>query len=250
MLSLWSDNYIPTKPIERAMKKFAQRFSRDQNVLDIGCGRKPYRQFFNCRYVGLDHTAGLKPDIVAPAWKIPLPDNNFNGIILNQTLEHIAKIDQTVSEIKRILKPGGCAIITVPQTMKNHSLALENSKAPINTLPADQHPYWQVDYYRFTKYGLAYTFKDFSVLSLHESNGYFGSIFQLINYFLASLNIGSLPAPIYLLNNILGLSLDHLGRQSRRINHPIAQKFYHYVFTSLTINLIMVVRKPPPNQQH
>ena len=244
MLSLWSDNYIPSKPIERAMKKFAQRFNHEQKVLDIGCGRKPYQNFFTCRYIELDHTADLEPDIVAPAWNIPFPDNNFDGIILNQTLEHIANINQAVAEIKRVLKPNGYAIVTVPQTMKNHSLALEASSAPIDTLSADKHPYWQVDYYRFTKYGLAYTFKSFSVISLYESNGYFGSIFQLTNYFFASLNIGLLPLPIYLVNNILGLSLDFLGRQTRRINHPIAQKFYHYIFTSLTINLIMIIQKP------
>jgi len=226
------------------MKKFGGRFSDKQKVLDIGCGHKPYRDFFKCQYTGLDHTADLKPDIVAPAWDIPLPDNSFDGIILNQTLEHVAKIDQTVTEIKRVLKPGGYAIITVPQTMKNHSLALEPTEAPIDNLSTKQHPYWQVDYYRFTKYGLAYMFQDFKIIALFESNGYFGTIFQLINYFFASLSLGLLPTPIYLVNNIIGLSLDYIGRQSRSIKHPIAQKFYYYVFTSLTINLIMVIQKP------
>jgi len=225
------------------MKKFARHFTPNQKVLDIGCGYQPYKHFFNCHYTSLDHTADLNPDIVSPAWSIPLPDNSFDGIILNQVLEHTAKLDQTINEIRRLLKPGSLAIITVPQTMKNHSVALPINQAPTSNLNSTHHPYWQVDYYRFTKYGLSHLFQDFTILSLTESNGYFGTIFQLFNYFLASFSLGAIFSPIYLINNILGLTLDCLGQQTKHIRHPLAQKFYYFTYSSLTINLILIIRK-------
>ena len=244
MIRIWSATFIPSKPIERAMQTFARRFNANQTILDIGCGRQPYKKLFKSKYVGLDHTADLKPDVVSPAWQLPFPDHHFDGIVLNQVLEHVAKVNATIAEIHRVLKPGGYAIITVPQTMKNHSHAICSTKAHTNNFDTSRHPFWQVDYYRFTKYGLINSFREFKIVSLYESNGYFGTIFQLINYFFASFSLGPIFSPIYLINNILGLSLDYLGRQTKRIKHPIAHKFYHYTFTSLTINLILIVQKP------
>ena len=45
----------------------------------------------------------------------PYPDNSFDIAHANQVIEHIAYLDTFVSEIYRVLKPGGyCVISSVP----------------------------------------------------------------------------------------------------------------------------------------
>src|SRR3989339_629096 len=128
MPNLFSCNYLARKPIELAMKEFAGNFDKNQKVLDVGCGKKPYAKFFSCEYIGLDPYKEVAPEIVANAWEIPLPDNSVDGIVLNQSLEHIAQTEKTISEIKRVLKLNGIGIVTVPQTMKNHSMPILSEK--------------------------------------------------------------------------------------------------------------------------
>lgn len=252
MVRLWHNNYLPSKPIETAMRNFSRHFKPEQKVLDIGCGFKPYAHFFNCGYVGLDPLPETHPDVVGQAWDLPFPDHSFDGVVLNQALEHIAETNATIQEIKRVLKPGGLAIITVPQTMKNHSLARPASAAPVKNFDPQEHPYWHVDYWRFTKFGLFYLFRDFTIVSLQETNGYFGSLVQLINYFLCSTPLDRFLKPIYLLNNLVGIFLDQVFFSIGRLPHSLFQNFHHYLYTSLTINLILIVHyeNPTPPAGH
>lgn len=245
MSHLLSNNYLVNRPIELAMKKFATRFSASHQVLDIGCGQMPYRHFFICRYVGADPLSSIHPDLICPAWHIPCPDNAFDGIILNQSLEHIRRPFATIKEVYRLLKPGGFLIITAPQTMKNHSVAVSSVKAPWHNFDTRIHPYWQNDFFRFTKYGLISLCHRFSIIDLYETTGYFGSILQLFNYFFASTTRQhSYLSPIYFLNNLAGLTLDYLARSYIVLNLPFAKKFNYFIFSSLTINLILVAQKP------
>jgi len=45
---------------------------------------------------------------------ISFPDNSFDAIICNHVLEHIIDDGKAISELYRILKPGGWAILQVP----------------------------------------------------------------------------------------------------------------------------------------
>lgn len=245
MSHLFSNNFLVNRPIELAMQKFAARFSAQHQVLDIGCGYKPYQHFFPCRYVGADPLPAVHPDIVCPAWRVPCPDQFFEGIILNQSLEHILRPAATIKEVYRLLKPGGYLIITAPQTMKNHSVAIPSTDAPFQNFDRQAQPYWQNDFFRFTKYGLISLCRRFSIIDIYETTGYFGSIFQLFNYFFASTTRQhSYLAPIYFLNNVAGLTLDRLARFYITFNLPLANKFNYFIFSSLTINLILIAQKP------
>ncbi|MBX2810204.1 MAG: methyltransferase domain-containing protein [Myxococcales bacterium] len=42
------------------------------------------------------------------------PDNSFDLVITSETLEHVPNVDRALSEIQRILRPGGAHIFTVP----------------------------------------------------------------------------------------------------------------------------------------
>lgn len=44
----------------------------------------------------------------------PLPDNSLDVVILLNVLEHIERDNEAIRQVKRVLKPGGIAIIEVP----------------------------------------------------------------------------------------------------------------------------------------
>jgi len=238
MLTIFSSNYLSRKPIDLAMKEFAKNFGNGKKVLDIGCGNKPYAKYFNCEYVGLDPVKETKADVVANAWEIPFGDNEFDGIILNQSLEHIEKTQETVLEIKRVLKPEGIGIITAPQTMKIHSIPLPSKNSKYDNFDKTNIKYWNADFHRFTKFGLISLFKDFQIIELKETNGYFSTIFQLLNYFFSSFGIRFIFTPIFFLNNILGIISDAFFN----IIGLAFPKFKNLIYSSLTLNYIMIIR--------
>lgn len=43
-----------------------------------------------------------------------LPSNSFDIIVMSETLEHVANIEEVLVEVKRVLKDNGTFIITVP----------------------------------------------------------------------------------------------------------------------------------------
>jgi len=57
-----------------------------------------------------------EPDIKASMWEIPLGDGSVEEIWCSHALEHIAcaDVNRTLKEFLRVLRPGGRAIIQVP----------------------------------------------------------------------------------------------------------------------------------------
>lgn len=93
-------------------------------LVDIGCGRMPYRKQFEPlveSYTGIDHpkvsrlyTSANKPDVLADAKELPFPENSFDTALLIQVLEHVDSPDKVIKEAARVLKPNGVLIISVP----------------------------------------------------------------------------------------------------------------------------------------
>ena len=89
----------------------------DDKVLDIGCGLFPElpayaRHLRMGRYIGLEPiTAPVKrsyPCLVgAVAEALPLKDSSIDAALLGTSIDHIADIDTAISELKRVLAPGG-----------------------------------------------------------------------------------------------------------------------------------------------
>ena len=74
---------------------------------------KRFRALKNLDYTTADidsPIADLKLDVT----NIELPDNQYDVVICNHVLEHVNDVNKAFSEIKRILKPGGWAILLVP----------------------------------------------------------------------------------------------------------------------------------------
>jgi SAM-dependent methyltransferase len=96
------------------------------DVLDVGCGRKPYRDLVPAaRYVGLDVDApGTRAlgaaDIFYDGEKFPLADAAFDGVLCSQVFEHVFAPEAFLGEIHRVLRPGGHLLLTVPFAWDEH----------------------------------------------------------------------------------------------------------------------------------
>lgn len=98
-------------------------------ILDFGAGTQPYRQYMTkCKeYVSLeydteDNRRRKVADIFYDGNSIPLPSNDFDGILSTQTLEHVPNPGAIVAEWNRVLKPGGLLLITVPFMWPEHEM--------------------------------------------------------------------------------------------------------------------------------
>jgi SAM-dependent methyltransferase len=92
-------------------------------VLDYGCGIGDFLRF-RSNTIGVDinqHNVaycarnGLTA-LLIESNHIPVEDGSFDGVVLDNVLEHIPPdcVDASISEIKRVLKQGGTLVVGVP----------------------------------------------------------------------------------------------------------------------------------------
>jgi len=94
-------------------------------VLDIGCGVGMYTARLagaGARAVGIEvewararEARGRGLDVAAAVGEaLPLADGSVDAVLLHEVLEHVADDRRTVREVCRVLRPGGRAVIFVP----------------------------------------------------------------------------------------------------------------------------------------
>jgi SAM-dependent methyltransferase len=91
-------------------------------VLDVGCGRMPYKSLIlseqsrATRYIGLDLPTDNydPPDLLWDGLTIPLPDCSVDSAMLTEVLEHCPEPEAVMKEVHRVLRPGGFLFLTVP----------------------------------------------------------------------------------------------------------------------------------------
>lgn len=67
------------------------------------------------RYVGLDIVpTGPHVNLIGDVVAIPVADDSFDAVLCTHVLEHVADDRRAMSEIYRVLRPGGYAYISVP----------------------------------------------------------------------------------------------------------------------------------------
>ncbi|MEJ1973266.1 MAG: methyltransferase domain-containing protein [Lacunisphaera sp.] len=80
-------------------------------VLDVGCGRKPYRHLTRAtRYVGVDIDTPVTRALAAADFyynglTLPFPDASFDAVLCSQVLEHVFTPADFLREIHRVLRP-------------------------------------------------------------------------------------------------------------------------------------------------
>jgi ubiquinone/menaquinone biosynthesis C-methylase UbiE len=136
------------------------------NVLDVGCGNKPYEEIFTGKvesYTGCDvvQSDKHKVDVICPATELKFADNSFETVFSTQVIEHVNDPFKMLAEINRVLKDNGCLILSAPFSWELH-----------------EEPY---DFYRYTKYGLQAMLEQngFQVLSVLPNGGKWAAIVQL-----------------------------------------------------------------------
>jgi SAM-dependent methyltransferase len=98
------------------LKQKTNFFTARLNVLHIApepCFMKPFESQHRDGYITADiesPLAKVKMDI----HQIPFKENHFDVVLCNHVLEHVKDDIKAMSEIKRVLKPGGWAILQVP----------------------------------------------------------------------------------------------------------------------------------------
>ncbi|MDT0641684.1 methyltransferase domain-containing protein [Zunongwangia sp. F363] len=77
---------------------------------------KRFRKLPNIQYTTTDLNSPLA-DVKADICNLPFQDNSYDFILCNHVLEHIPDDTKAMQEIYRILKPGGTAILQIPQDL-------------------------------------------------------------------------------------------------------------------------------------
>ena len=100
-------------------------------VLDLGCGDGYYLFLLsnlgiNVNLIGLDNykpaLASAKKNlkskkirlIFSNASRLPFKTNYFDKVVASEVLEHVSNDLKVVSEVRRVLKPGGIFVLSVP----------------------------------------------------------------------------------------------------------------------------------------
>jgi len=156
-------------------------------VLDIGCGRAPYKKLISFdRYICLDvekRSDSIGEILLADINKgIPIESETIDLIICTEVLEHLKEPFFALKEMRRILKGGGKLILTVPFLW------------PLHEEPND--------YFRYSEYGLKYLLRaaGFDKIEIKPSNNFLISIFQILNINLKN----KIFFPLVVLFNLFG----------------------------------------------
>lgn len=78
---------------------------------------KRFRKMSHIQYTTTDLESPLA-DVKADICQLPFANNSFDWILCNHVLEHIPDDTQAMQELYRVLKPGGVAILQIPQDLK------------------------------------------------------------------------------------------------------------------------------------
>lgn len=150
-----ADNFIGPETFlhrlrERAMLKLLADYGR-ANYLDVGCGSGLILRHLPGNPAGLDlNPRNLeKARRYAPAALLlqgdaeeglPFRDHSFQTVTCTEVLEHLLYPEKTLSEINRVLIPGGCLIGSVPSNSWLWQLrSMSFSKKHFQSEPYHQH---------------------------------------------------------------------------------------------------------------
>ncbi len=150
------------KITRRYLRKFLEEHATKSEVLEIGGGRvntnHSYEDIFPNRHT-FDIDPKRNPDTIGDAHDLPFNDCSFENILCTEVLEHLHSPWVAITEMHRVLKPGGRLILTTRFVY------------PIHDAPHD--------YFRFTEYGLKSLFKEWDIEVLTTETKTFSSLAAL-----------------------------------------------------------------------
>lgn len=100
-----------------------------KNVLHFAPEQAFYKMFKNQKNIHYTTTDLLSPlaDVKADICNLPFKDTTYDVILCNHVLEHIPDDTKAMQELYRVLKPGGMAILQIPQDLKRATTFADDS---------------------------------------------------------------------------------------------------------------------------
>jgi SAM-dependent methyltransferase len=101
------------------LKRETDFFAKPSKVLHFAPEQAFYKRFREMKHLDYTTTDLNSPlaDVKADICDLPFKDNDYDVILCNHVLEHIPDDAKAMSEIYRVLKPGGMAILQIPQEL-------------------------------------------------------------------------------------------------------------------------------------
>ncbi len=178
---------------DRKVSALIEELGSDAIILDLGSGSRRRAE----HVINLEIEPVPNVDVMGDGHELPFRDEAFDAVILEAVLEHVREPKRVVSEVHRVLKPGGRVYAGVPFMQGYHASPK--------------------DYQRYTVEGLEHLFSDFRKIESGVCVGptsalhwifkeFVGILFSFGNIWLykgLSLIVGWLTFPIVYLDAIL-----------------------------------------------
>jgi SAM-dependent methyltransferase len=144
---------VPLFAFERRRDFLLRNVREGERVLDLGCGEGAFCA--ELASAGLDPIGaevaeaaltrarerhpGLRFELVATDGPLPFDDAAFDAVWASEVIEHVADTARWLSEVRRVLRPGGTLLVTTPYhgRLKNLVLALSGFEGHFD--PTGQH---------------------------------------------------------------------------------------------------------------
>jgi SAM-dependent methyltransferase len=130
--------------LQRESNFFTAEKLRVLHIAPEQCFHKKFKQQSNLDYLTADLVSPIA-DMHFDLHDIPLEDNRFDVIFCNHVMEHVDDAHRCMSELYRVLKPGGWGILQVPQDLSRAETYEDSS---ITSPEEREKHFWQKDHVR------------------------------------------------------------------------------------------------------
>lgn len=115
--SIWHPTADGLTPHDMVLSRL--RTAAPRQVLDVGCGTGALAERIatelRCQVTGIDQSERMVeltsarriPAMIADAGELPFGQDTYDAVLAAWMLYHVADLDRALSEIRRVLRPGG-----------------------------------------------------------------------------------------------------------------------------------------------
>jgi len=99
--------------------------------LDVGAGSGVHREIFRHKagtYVAIDPAPRGRGVLPGVGEALPFQAGSFDAAVVSEVLEHVEQPERVLAEVKRVLRPGGTLLVTVPFVFYEHEAPRDFSR--------------------------------------------------------------------------------------------------------------------------